>query len=244
MNWIATWFSELVYAVRALLRPDLGHHSAGHSRGTASARRVPIRALGPRHRSAVLGHLLVLEPQDRYLRFGYAAQDAQIDNYVGGLDFARDRIFGIYNRGLRLVAVAHLAYAKDPRADRCAEFGVSVLPQCRGQGMGSQLFARAQVHARNDRISLLFIHALSENNAMLKIARHAGATVERFGSESDAYLQLPMPTLQSRMSEAVDDQIALTDYRLKVQAKQFWEILAGIQEVRKAVRASHGQSAS
>ena len=53
-----------------------------------------------------------------------------------------------------------------------------------------------------------------------------------------------MPTLQSRMSEAVDDQIALTDYRLKVQAKQFWEILAGIQEVRKAVRASHGQSAS
>ena len=91
---------------------------------------------------------------------------------------------------------------------------------------------------------MLFIHALSENNAMLKIARHAGATVERFGSESDAYLQLPMPTLQSRMSESVDDQIALTDYRLKVQAKQFWEILAGIQEVRKAVRASHGQSAS
>ena len=37
----------------------------------------------------------------------------------------------------------------------------------------------------------MYIHALTENTAMLKIARNAGATVERSGSESDAYLKLP-----------------------------------------------------
>jgi hypothetical protein len=30
--------------------------------------------------------------------------------------------------------------------------------------------------------------------------------------------------------------MALTDYRLKVQAKSFWDFLAGLQEVRKGVR--------
>jgi RimJ/RimL family protein N-acetyltransferase len=197
---------------------------------------VPIRGLRPRHRAAVLAHLLELSPADRYMRFGYAAQDELIKRYVDGLDFDRDQVYGIFNRRLRLIAMAHLAYAQDPQADRCAEFGVSVLPAHRGKGLGAKLFARAQLHAQNDRISLLFIHALSENSAMLKIARKAGATVERFGSESDAYLKLPRPTFHSHWSEAVDTQIADTDYRLKVQAHHFWGLLAGIQQVRQGLR--------
>ncbi len=54
----------------------------------------------------------------------------------------------------------------------------------RGKGYGSRLFERAVVHARNEGVSLLFIHALSENTAMLKIARNAGAVLERAGSET------------------------------------------------------------
>jgi hypothetical protein len=34
----------------------------------------------------------------------------------------------------------------------------------------------------------------------------------------------------------VDERIAQTDYRLKVQAKQFWDLLAMLQEVRRGVR--------
>ena len=68
----------------------------------------------------------------------------------------------------------------------------------------------------------LFIHALSENTVMLKIARNAGATVERNGSESDAYLKLPAATLATRLTEMVDDQIAEVDYELKQQAKNIW----------------------
>src|SRR5690349_13335641 len=88
---------------------------------------VPIRSLGPAHRPRIVAHLLALSADDRYLRFGYMATDEQIRRYVEDLDFDRDDIFGIYNRKLELLAIAHLAFSRDPEASQCAEFGVSVL---------------------------------------------------------------------------------------------------------------------
>ena len=95
---------------------------------------VPIRSLGPGHRERIAAHLKALDGSDRYLRFGYAARDEQIDRYVEGIDFDRDDVFGIYNRKLELIAMAHLAYSEDPQMASCAEFGVSVLKRARGRG--------------------------------------------------------------------------------------------------------------
>lgn len=203
---------------------------------------VPIRSLGPGHRDRIAAHLLALDEQDRFLRFGYAANDEQIRRYVEQLDFDRDEIFGIYNRKLELIAVAHLAFMQDADAPACAEFGVSVTGRSRGRGYGSRLFERAVMHARNEGVELLFIHALSENVAMLKIARKAGARLERAGSETDAYLRLPPATLDSRVSELVEEQLAKTDYRLKVQAKTFLDFLSGLQEIRQGVRDARHRS--
>ena len=117
---------------------------------------VPIRSLCERHRPRILAHLLSLPAADRYLRFGYSASDAQVSHYTDLIDFANDEVFGIFNRRLELLAMAHLAMAA-ARADRGrseAEFGVSVLPKARGRGYGSRLFARAVLHARNRRIEL------------------------------------------------------------------------------------------
>lgn len=204
---------------------------------------VPIRSIGPSHRERIEKHLLALDEHDRYLRFGYAANDEQIRRYVQGLDFDRDEIFGIHNRKLELIAMAHLAFSHDPATLSCAEFGVSVLKKARGRHYGSRLFERAVMHARNEGVDMLFIHALSENTAMLKIARNAGAVLERAGSETDAYLRLPPATIDSRVSEIVEQQLALTDYRLKKQAKSFWDFLAGVQEIRRGVREGRHKSA-
>ena len=204
---------------------------------------VPIRSIGPNHLTRIAAHLLALEPRDRYLRFGYMANDEQVQRYVGGLNFERDEIFGIYNRKLELIAMAHLAYSTNPQLKSCAEFGVSVLSGARGRGYGTRLFERAVIHARNDGVDMMFIHALSENTAMLNIARKGGATIERDGSESEAYLKLPPADLDSRMTEMVEEQIAQTDYRLKVQAKQFWSFLAALQNVRCGVRDARDKSA-
>lgn len=203
---------------------------------------VPIRSIGPNHRERITEHLLALDAQDRYLRFGYAANDEQIRRYADSLDFDRDEIFGIYNRRIELIAMAHLAFSTDPEHRACGEFGVSVAREARGRGYGARLFDRAVMHARNEGVELLFIHALTENTAMVKIARNAGATVERDGSETEAYLRLPPATLDSRVSELVEEQLAQTDYRLKVQAKQFWDFLGAVQEIRRGVRDARDKS--
>ncbi|TFY99470.1 GNAT family N-acetyltransferase [Ramlibacter rhizophilus] len=203
---------------------------------------VPIRSLGPDHRERIAAHLLALDAQDRYLRFGYMASDEQVRRYVDGLDFERDDVFGIYNRRLQLLAVAHLAFAGDSELAACAEFGVSVLTKARGRGYGARLFDRAVVHARNEGVQMLFIHALSENAAMLRIARNAGATLERDGSETEAYLRLPPATLDSRVSELLEEQVAQTDYQLKRQARRFRQFLADVQEIRQGVREARHKS--
>ena len=197
---------------------------------------IPIRKLAPRHRVKILQHLTRLSSQDRYLRFGYAATDEQIGRYVEGLNFLRDEIYGVFNRRLELAAMAHLAYSIDPQWSTCAEFGVSVLSQSRGKGLGAKLFAHAVVHARNEGVHMLFIHALSENSAMLNIARSAGARVERDGSESEAYLLLPAATLDSRVNQLVNEQMSEVDYQFKAKAKQFRQILSVLQEIRQGVR--------
>ena len=51
---------------------------------------VPIRSLGPRHRTRISTHLIALDERSRYLRFGYAATDAQIHRYVDMIDFEQD----------------------------------------------------------------------------------------------------------------------------------------------------------
>lgn len=191
---------------------------------------VPIRSLGENHRARIANHLKALDAHDRYYRFGFSANDDQIDRYVNGLDFERDEIFGIYNRRLRLIAVAHLAYAPDTGAHRGAEFGVSVLPQARGRHFGSRLFERAVMHARNVGVGKLYVHVLSENTAMLKIAGHAGSTFVRDGAETEGYLRLPPATFNSHVTEMLEEQLAQVDYQFKLQARQFRHTIANLQQ--------------
>lgn len=181
---------------------------------------VPIRSLGPSYRERITAHLLKLEPADRYLRFGYAASDGQIALYADSLDFERDEIFGIFNRRLELIALAHLAPSVHPDYPHCAEFGVSVLHHARGRGFGARLFDRAIVNARNDGVNMVFIHALSTNTAMLKIARNAGALVHREGPESEAFLELPPANMDTHMVQLLGQQFAEADYCLKKIAQQ------------------------
>ncbi len=213
---------------------------------------IPIRSLGPAHRPRILSHLLTLSEHDRYLRFGYPATDGQIERYVNGLDFERDEVFGVFNRRLQLVALAHLAYppeaAEQPQLGsgqaHAAEFGGSVAAHLRGRGFGARLFEHAMLHARNRGIDTLFIHALSENTAMLRIARKAGASVQRAGSEADAYLQLPPETLASHMEQLVGEGAAALDYQFKQQARMVDALIDAVAEVRTNIGRSSGPGRS
>jgi GNAT superfamily N-acetyltransferase len=204
---------------------------------------IPICPLDMSHITDIRQHLLSLSEHDRYLRFGYAANDEQVLRYAAGLKFGRDEIYGIFNRNLRIVAMAHLAIVKKEGQPSIAEFGVSVQASARGRGYGARLFQRAVMHARNANISEIYILALSENAPMIRIARKSGATLQRDGSETEAYLQLPKRDLDSRITELVADQFAKTNYSVKEDAKKFWDFLAKVEEIRRGVREGRHQSA-
>jgi RimJ/RimL family protein N-acetyltransferase len=220
-NWIA-WLIKQLKPTGQGSAIDRNSRAGGVPSLNDQSITIPIREIESKHTQKILKHLKALREEDRYLRFGYAATDEQIDAYVRGLDFERDSLFGIYNRRLDLMGMAHLSYSINPDSASCAEFGVSVAHAARGRGYGTRLFERAITHSRNEGVRMLFVHALSENTAMLKIAKRAGARIERDGSDSQAHLVLPPADFDSRVEEMLDQQVAWTDYQLKTQAKQFW----------------------
>lgn len=190
--------------------------------GGPSFRWVPVRALSARHRSKILAHLLTLGERDRYLRFGHVASDAQIARYVDRIDFDHDEVFGIFNRRLDVVAMAHLARRG---VAGTAEFGVSVAAGARGRGWGARLFDRTVLHARNAGVHTLHIHALAENAAMLHIARAAGARISLEGSDVLALVSLPPQDLGSQVEALIEGQLAEWDHSLKVQAHRLQDWL-------------------
>jgi len=184
---------------------------------SSATRQLPwaaMRTLSARHRPRVVDHLLALDDADRQLRFGHLASDERIRAYVAQLDFERDEVFGVFDRRLALVAMAHLAF--DATRGSC-EFGVSVNARVRGRGLGSQLFEHAVVHARNRGAHTLLIHMARDNAAMMGIVRKSGAVVSFDGGEVMAELPLPADTLGSQIQALLAHQVGEFDYRLKLQ---------------------------
>lgn len=204
---------------------------------------VPIVTLSNEHLPQITQHLKDLSEHDRHLRFGYTATDEHINRYVQSLNFERDEIYGIFNTELEIIAMAHLAIIKKEGRESSSEFGVSVSAHARARGYGARLFDRAVIHARNEKVYQMYIHALSENAPMIKIARKGGARIERDGAETEAYLSLPKRDLDSRITEFVADQYAKTNYSIKEDAKRFWNFLAKVQEIRQGVRETRHQAA-
>lgn len=189
---------------------------------------VRVKELSERDRRRLLNHFLALQSNDRLLRFGSVLPDELITKYVQHLDFSRDTIFGVYDESLALLGVGHLAFA--PREAlpvisdatikaRVAEFGVSVAASARGRGIGSKLFERAAIHCRNEDVDTLYMHCLSSNRIMMRIAKKAGMEIHRDSGEADAYLKLPPANPRSVLREAMEEQVASLDYGLKANTK-------------------------
>jgi GNAT superfamily N-acetyltransferase len=164
-------------------------------------------------REALEKHFLALGAEDRRLRFGVALSDHGVSDYVARIDFERDAVFGVYDDDMSLAGVGHLA-----RGEGFAELGVSVLPAHRGKGLGGALLARTHMHARNWGVPSLFMHCLSENGAMMHLARKQGMRIVAERGEADAYLELPPGDVASIATELFTDRVALFDFALKSQA--------------------------
>jgi GNAT superfamily N-acetyltransferase len=173
---------------------------------------IVTRELSRLEREALDRHLLALGDEDRRLRFGLALPDRAIREYVERVDFERDAVFGAFDDELQLIAAAHLARGEDH-----AELGISVLSAWRGRGLGAALLARSRTHARNWGIRKLFMHCLSENAAMMHLARSQGMLVCVSSGEADAWLELPPADASSYVGQLLAERVGVFDYTLKSQ---------------------------
>ncbi|HRE14017.1 MAG TPA: GNAT family N-acetyltransferase [Usitatibacteraceae bacterium] len=198
---------------------------------------LPVR-LRSTDRAALAAHFLALDAADRRLRFGASLSDDAVRRLEERIDFDRDELFAIADDELRLLAVVHVAFYPHK-----AELGLSVLPCARGRGLGNALFERAVTHLVNRGVREVFVHCLSENGAMMHLARKHGMRVVTEGGETDAHLELPQATpgtvflewLQERQADAVQ-QIR----RQARAARGMMEILSGAarrQRPRTRLRA-------
>jgi RimJ/RimL family protein N-acetyltransferase len=184
--------------------------------GERSAGPVVIQKLVAFQRRSIADHLLRLSTTDRRLRFGMCLSDEAVRRYVERIDFACDEVFGIFGDGLTLIAVAHLAF--DP-VHACAEIGLSVDRDYRGRGYGHALLQRGRRHAIRRGCRTLYMHFLSENEAIRHLAAKAGLRVVMAQGEADAMLALPGPRHDDMARGRARERVTLADYRLKQQAR-------------------------
>ena len=170
------------------------------------------KTLSAADRAVLATHLLALSSEDRRLRFGAAASDTVLRNYVARIDFDRDAVFGFFADDLSLGGVAHAAVAEG-----VAELGVSVLAAYRRRGIGAALFQRASDFARNHSIRTLFMRCLAENAAMMHIARKSGMKIVTGGGAAEAHLQLPPLDARTIAAEFLQESLALFESNLKAQ---------------------------
>lgn len=170
------------------------------------------KKLSPASRDALKRHFLSLGVDDRRLRFGSTLSDTAIESYVDHIDFEHDAVFGVFDDELGLAGVAHVAVSGG-----VAELGVSVLSASRGKGVGTALFDRAGTFARNRLIGVLFMHCLTENQAMMHIAKKSKMRIVSEYGETDAHLALTPGDPSSITRELVHEQIALFDFTVRSQ---------------------------
>lgn len=190
----------------------------------AIVKTVPVLQLSETNRDTLKRHFLSLDAEDLRLRFEHAICEATLLKYVESIDFDRDAVFGVFDDNLELAGVAHLGLRGE-----IAEFGVSVAPGHRGEGIGTALYRRAYEYSRNHRITTLFVHCLKENAAMMHIARKAGMEIVLDAAEVEAHLRVPPGDPVSYTEEFIDDRVGLFDLALKSQflaARTFTEAMA------------------
>jgi RimJ/RimL family protein N-acetyltransferase len=160
---------------------------------------------------ALQRHYRALSPEDLRLRFGYAVPHAVIRQYLKGIDFEKDAVFGVFDEKLTLIGAAHLAFVEPG----VAELGFSVLPAWRKQGVGWALMERAVRRARNAGVAELYLHCLIDNNVVRHMATKLGMRLVSSSGEAEAYLALKPASPLGAMDEMMEQQLALVDFSIK-----------------------------
>lgn len=163
-------------------------------------------------------HLKSLSDEDRYTRFGFAANTSSIDALVLNILYHRDdhHIFTYYTDD-RIVGFGHLA-----REDNDWELAVSVEKQYQGQGIADELMSHMIAWGKTHGVQAVYMHCITENQKIQHLARkHGLRTVDRSGHEITAQVELPEPTIFDYTNNFVKEQTELATDIVRLQRTWF-----------------------
>lgn len=139
-------------------------------------------------------HLLALDSESRYMRFGFSIKDETIEELCNKWRSKASQhvVFAIENDNLEVVAVAHISLE-----EAVPELAFSVLKEYQRQGMGDALMKRAIEYCQNRGIEHCYMVCLSSNNKMRQLARKNSAVIETEEGDSVGRVKIPSPTWNS-----------------------------------------------
>ena len=183
------------HAVRRLYRPDL---------------------------PAFADHLIRLDPETRYNRYGLQVSDDYLREYAEMSFKPGSIVYGWFeDHVLRGAAELRVFAAPDhpPRKDGEAAFGVEAT--WRRRGIGTDLMVHVVLAARNRRIGTLSILCLRHNKAMLALSRKFEADLEFELNDVTGHLVARPPDALSLWRELVDNTLDLGSAVLDLQGRVF-----------------------
>ena len=166
-----------------------------------------FRKLWPQDAGALTAHLLRLDPEQRAFRFGHVVADEWIVRYCADTDWTRSVTLGCWIAGdLRGIMELKMVDRVWPRH---AEAALSVERAFEARGIGTELFDRGLLIARNRGITRICVLCLPENHRMQQIVQKLRPRVAQSGDQVECEIELTVPNPLSLAAELCDDGCAL-----------------------------------
>ena len=167
-------------------------------------------------------HLIRLDPETRYYRFGLRVSDEYLGQYAELCFEPGAMTYGYFEDGVvRGAAELRLFASQDEPAVKDAEAAFSVEKPWRRRGIGAELMSHVVLAARNRRVAKLTIFCLRHNTAMLNLARKFEADLKFELNDVTGRLVARAPNALSLWREFVDNAHDLGSTVLDAQARLF-----------------------
>lgn len=167
--------------------------------------------------SVMCSHFSRLSHSDRYQRFAHHIDDTGIERFCRELNWFSTVLIGHFAEGgLRGVGELRLSGLRPPLT---AELAISVERHFQNRGIGTELFRRLVVLARNRGVRTIHMQCLMDNIRLRRIAAKFGAQIEMDFGEVSGRLELRRPSLSSWLDEASAESLATMGLMLQLRPR-------------------------
>lgn len=180
----------------AQVNRDSGPTRNAHRHGVEFRR---IRRLGPQDHAEVCAHLARLGAGDLYARFSQPMNAVALENFCRGVSWLRTYLLGYFvDDEIHGIGELRLERYREPDV---AELALSIEQEFQNLGIGTELFRRLLLLARNRGLRGVWFQYRMENLRLKRIAEKFGAKIRVNEGEADGCLDLQSPGVLAQLGE-------------------------------------------